>query len=935
MSKFKNLGSIGSRIAKAATNTGFNQGRSAVKKGEITPPIQLEQMVNSQLHRAATYGFGFSDPHKQWLSNSFLGEHSLSSKMVEGAINAAAREDVMPSLSIEAHSITVAKEAIAKKIAKKEEEKKQVEVMYLWRDQSQSGNSSILEGLDPEESAQHINRLGVTRVEVPSGMSADAQCRLMGGEYFDVLQKFCEALDPDIKKQVLFRALVGGHGYQPVPTDVTEENIRLMQKSGVTDIRVFDALNSADNLAPAIDASLKYGLDTHVAYCFTKIKNRVEQAERFEHFLEDIYSRYGNQVNIDIKDMSAGMEVADVHSLMDVVDRFQVKHPEANHFLEIGKHSHAEQGYTEEANIAFIKRGGKRLDLASDSIGTHGKILKTALLLKDTQYDLGIDTQAAEECEAYLKKALPLFEPYKVQYPENIQQLARFSQAPGGSFGSTYARLNQIGQAHKMEQVLEEMGRIRKKLGDVALVTPVALFVTQQAVQKVIGGSDRPTKDIQNLVAGNFGPLEGVDPDYQEACMKARIEDCYHSLGKEEGKKLDPETLKVIINEIYYATEGLVEVSKTDKKYGDKEALAAFKEVLSGKASDKIIRRELLDITGTLRHETIITNHFSQDDCRKLLAAGTRNTVIAPVELLEPGLERAGVELQEFATKNNIAIRNFEHERALWASLNTGNPLDKPFQKFLELREKNDPSLFPASIESLQAKQQERQSSRSAVANKKETKLFEHNTAPFMEAAVEWKGKNLQHVIEQIQKIALEHLTAKAVREILYQHISESKGYDSTTLEAKAAVSNAMGILKEKIPAIAPVLNAEHFEENAEMVLKQREFVRSAVGDHRLTRIAELEAASFEGIRSDKNRKTAEEIEAISIELSVLKEDARQNLENALQTNKNGSVAEQKVTENPHTIENIYNSIKGELYQVALQQLRGPEQQQKSQGRAA
>lgn len=805
-----------------------------------------------------------------------------------------------------------------------------IETTYLFRDQSQSGYASALEQR-AIEAAPYINRMKPTdgrkfRVEVHSGMSADAECRTIGSNVFKELEKFNAALDPAIDKQILFRVLVGGYGYQPVAPDVTAENIRINRECGVTDIRPFDALNSLDNHAPAIEASLKYGLKVHIAYCFTKTDNDV-QAKRFWNFLEEAYTRYGNSVDIDIKDMSAGMQASDVVLLMNVATAFRQAHPEAVNFVQIGKHSHSEQGYTDEANIMFLKQGGRRLDLSSDLIGTHGGLVTTAQLLQGTPYDLGINIEAAKELEAFWQRELPLFEPFKTKYPDNIQQLARYSQAPGGSFGSTYARLNAMGLGHKMPAVLEAMGNIRKELDNVALVTPVALFVTQQALQEVLSGSKRPTKDIQNLVAGDFGPLENVDPTYQAACMKARIEDAYAGLKKPDDKKLDAKTLAAIAGELYAAGEQAASQSVIAKQNRDIELLLVLRNVLLGKASDRNINA-LLEISPTLK-QAVENEQLSRDDCRKLLASGTRNRVIPPVELLPPGLAQAGEELLAFAKEKKLTIYDFDEERALWASLKTGNPLDMPFQKFLELREQHDPFLFPGSIASLEARQKEPKPL-PHVAMKPEP--FKHSTANYIEPVVKWDEAGVERLLGEIVQVRLGSLTPAIIRDIIYKDIEHHTGYGKGSLDAKEAVGDAIALLSKKAPAIRAVLKIEPAEQHAKTLRQKRDFVREAVGDHLIVAIGAAEAERFLGTHSAE-RNTPEQMETIHIRLELLQRQAESKLEKALQSNQYGSISEREVTKDPLAIREVFHQVKMECYKASLKEMGHVFSQ--SQGRAA
>ncbi len=789
------------------------------------------------------------------------------------------------------------------------------EVLILFRDGGQSGFASTTEQLGVEY-APYLNAMKPSdgrsfRVEVHSGMSADANARTIGRNFFSELEKFCSALSPDIKKQILYRSLVGGGGYQPVPRDVTQESVRIHKECGVTDIRVFDALNSLDNLSPAIEASLNNGLTTRAAYCFTKT-DPLLQAQRFKDFLKQLTLRFGDDVAVDFKDMSAGMRVADVESLMQVFRDFLQENTQLKKMQEIGKHSHSEQGYTDGANIAFLRIGGRRIDLVPDCMGTHGGILYTAKLLKGTPYDLGMDVSAIEASEEFLKERLPLFERFQIKYPPNIKVLARYSQAPGGSFGSTYARLKALNMTDKMENVLEEMGNVRKKLNEVALVTPVALFVTQQALQYVLTKSRRPIKDIQNLVAGNFGPLDGVDPKYQKEAMVARIEDFYKSLKKEN--PLSAQDLAKIASEVYDFAEKEVSLSiKIKSESGD---LSRFKGILKGESTQEDIEK-LLQECPTL-NETIAKGSLTLEDTKKVFASGTRNMVIPPVDLLEPGLEKAEKGLKEFCEKNNLQVNNFEHDRILWATLQTGNPIDQPLQEFLKKRQKNDPLLFPGSVESLEKAAKEKSATKEGTKKAESVSAvepFQHMTSEIFESPVKADINTvLSEFFKKAPASAEQAEAAKDLRVIIRENVL-SKYPSSSNLEILEATYDTLTSLKETNQIISPaILEPTEEEKNAKELRIKTDFIIEAVGIDLIQKLSHCDYRRYQLSKSSLSENNIKELVQNTEDYSFFSAVADSKLQSALDANSYASQKERQAIGNSDEIKELSFQIRRGLF---------------------
>ena len=75
-------------------------------------------------------------------------------------------------------------------------------------------------------------------------------------------------------------------------------------------------------------------------------------------------------------------------------------------------------------------------------------------------------------------------------------------QVPGGMLSNMVSQLSEMHAEDKYEEVLEEIPRVRKDLGEPPLVTPSSQIVGTQAVMNVIGGT------IQDCNKGNKGCSE-------------------------------------------------------------------------------------------------------------------------------------------------------------------------------------------------------------------------------------------------------------------------------------------------------------------------------------------------------------------------------------------------------------------------------------------
>jgi methylmalonyl-CoA carboxyltransferase 5S subunit len=89
------------------------------------------------------------------------------------------------------------------------------------------------------------------------------------------------------------------------------------------------------------------------------------------------------------------------------------------------------------------------------------------------------------------------------------------SQIPGGMISNMESQLRQQGAAHRIQEVLEEVPRVRKDAGYPPLVTPTSQIVGTQAVFNVMMGRYKVlTGEFADLMLGYYGATIGQrDPE--------------------------------------------------------------------------------------------------------------------------------------------------------------------------------------------------------------------------------------------------------------------------------------------------------------------------------------------------------------------------------------------------------------------------------------
>ena len=128
---------------------------------------------------------------------------------------------------------------------------------------------------------------------------------------------------------------------------------------------------------------------------------------------------------------------------------------------------------------------------------------------KGTPYDTGFDSKLLDEIADYFRPMRDEALKSGLLNPKNLGVNIKtlLYQVPGGMLSNLTSQLKDLHAEDKYYQVLEEVPRVRKDLGECPLVTPSSQIVGTQAVMNVIDGErykmvPQETKDV---LCGKYG----------------------------------------------------------------------------------------------------------------------------------------------------------------------------------------------------------------------------------------------------------------------------------------------------------------------------------------------------------------------------------------------------------------------------------------------
>ena len=358
---------------------------------------------------------------------------------------------------------------------------------------------------------EKMDQVGYHSVECWGGATFDASLRFLKEDPWERLRKFRDGFK-NTKLQMLFRGQ-NILGYRPYADDVVEYFVQKSVANGIDIIRIFDCLNDLRNLQTAVTAANREKADAQVALSYTlgdayTLDYWVDIAKRIEEMGAN---------SICIKDM-AGLLVPYKATELIAALKDAVKIP-------IQLHTHYTSGVASMTYLKAVEAGVDVIDTAMSpfALGTSQPATEVMVeTFKGTPYDTGFDQNLLAEIADHFRPirdealASGLLNPKNMGV--NIKTL--LYQVPGGMLSNLTSQLKEQNAEDKYYEVLEEVPKVRKDLGEPPLVTPSSQIVGTQAVFNVLMGEryKMATKETKAVLRGEYG--QTVKPMSQEVIDK-------------------------------------------------------------------------------------------------------------------------------------------------------------------------------------------------------------------------------------------------------------------------------------------------------------------------------------------------------------------------------------------------------------------------------
>ncbi|KAF0204028.1 MAG: oxaloacetate decarboxylase alpha [Bacteroidetes bacterium] len=452
---------------------------------------------------------------------------------------------------------------------------------------------------------------GFYAMEVWGGAVPDSVMRYLNENPWHRLEKIKEGVGDTSKLTALSRGR-NLFGYNPYPDDVIDGFNRNAIKSGVSIMRIFDALNDTDNIGSTIKSVKENGGIADCAICYTvdpyfstmkKLKAILQAKPLQTHIFTD---QYYLSLALELQEMGADMiSIKDMAGLIPPLRAGRlVRLFKKNLSIPVDFHTHCTPGYGLASTLMAIVNGADIVDtnIMSFSGGTAGASFEIIQLFCDRMnIDTGVNLEAVVKIDAVLREIrleLAEFDQYKEfpkefniltdKLPKDINEMfelaiayaksdkeedllttcsriesyfnfpepdekVKEAEVPGGMYSNMLAQLKQLKLEKLLPRTLELIPSVRMDAGCPPLVTPTSQIVGVQAVNCAIDESKgQPIYTTKSIQFVNL--VKGI---YGKTPLPVDPEFRYKIAGVKEETPYDPRFYKRQENPVFHEYGGV------------------------------------------------------------------------------------------------------------------------------------------------------------------------------------------------------------------------------------------------------------------------------------------------------------------------------------------------------------------------------------------
>ena len=361
----------------------------------------------------------------------------------------------------------------------------------LWATRMQTGDMlPILDKMD---------KVGYWAIEAWGGATFDSCLRFLDENPWERLRAIKSHL-PNTPISMLSRGqnLVG---YRHYSKDIVNRFLKAAHRNGVDVFRIFDALNDIRNVIDSAEAVKECGglLEGAISYTMSPVHTMdsyIDYALKWKDLGAD---------TICIKDM-AGMLTPYRAERMVTALKEEVGLPIHLHCHYVGGMAPANYIKSAEAGVAIVDTATAPLAFGN----SQPAVEMIVAALKESGFDTGIDIDLLFEIAEYWEEVRKRYH-YKRGVSSLLHMQVYSHQVPGGMMSNLISQLETQNAADRLQEVMDEIPKVRAEVGYPPLVTPMSQIVGTQAVLNVLTGKrwSVVSGEMKDYLMGYYGKAPG------------------------------------------------------------------------------------------------------------------------------------------------------------------------------------------------------------------------------------------------------------------------------------------------------------------------------------------------------------------------------------------------------------------------------------------
>ena len=399
-----------------------------------------------------------------------------------------------------------------------------------FRDAHQSLLATRVRSIDILRTAEALaHRLpGLFSLEMWGGATFDTALRFLNEDPWQRLRQLRERI-PNICFQMLFRAS-NAVGYTSYPDNVVTEFIKEAARQGIDIFRIFDSLNSVENMEVSMAAVRDTRAVCEAAICYT---GDILDPRRPKYSL-DYYLKMARRLEemgahvLAIKDMAG---LCKPYAAAELVKALRQEVGIPIHF-----HTHDTSGVSAASILKAAESGVDVVDGAVSSMSgqtSQPNLNSIVEALRGQQRDTGLDPEVLGGYSDYWELVRDFYRPFD-SGPRSGDAKVYLHEIPGGQYTNLRQQAAAVGLGYRWSEVESTYAEVNRLFGDIVKVTPSSKVVgdlTLFLLAKGMAPEDLLQLDVKHdlalpnsvidLFAGSLGtPPGGWPPRLQTIILR-------------------------------------------------------------------------------------------------------------------------------------------------------------------------------------------------------------------------------------------------------------------------------------------------------------------------------------------------------------------------------------------------------------------------------